>query len=346
MKLIIVCPPLAGNGGIETVLVKFVNFFSKKYDVSIILVNDPKNKVWLKQIDSHVQININNFTKLQKIKFLMKLFVQGKKDDTFIILKTSYVQLACLIRKCFLKKYKVISWIHFYINKNQATKLKNADQNWAISSNIKQSLLEAKIPSEKIKLIFNPVSKNNKLSLPKDDKFKINLVYIGRIQYLGQKNMQELLHAVKILKNVKLDIYGSGEQEDINLCKRFCDINNLNDRIIWHGWFKDPWKELKYSPSAIVLTSKIEGFPMVILESLSRGIPVLVSRFEGYEDIVIENENGMTYSVGNLQMLVSQVKKLESKKFDANSIQSSIERFYDKKYYSKLDKILNNINQK
>ena len=59
-----------------------------------------------------------------------------------------------------------------------------------------------------------------------------------------------------------------------------------------------------------------------------------------------QNENGMTYSVGNLQMLVSQVKKLESKKFDANSIQSSIERFYDKKYYSKLDKILNNINQK
>ena len=60
--------------------------------------------------------------------------------------------------------------------------------------------------------------------------------------------------------------------------------------ITWHGWVDKPWEKIN-SASCTLLLSKFEGFPMVILESLSYGIPVISSDCPtGPEDLIIDDE--------------------------------------------------------
>ena len=42
---------------------------------------------------------------------------------------------------------------------------------------------------------------------------------------------------------------------------------------------------------------------MVMLETVARGIPVITSKFKSYDDIVKENINGYSYSLGNIKEL-------------------------------------------
>lgn len=348
MKLNFVCFNLSGNGGIETVIVKVANECVKRHTVSIFLTNKPSNNVWLNNMDKNIRIIENDKNgKINKLLFILKIFLSAKNDQKFIILGANVIRLAKYIRNILGKKWTITSWIHFSLDNQSMFNPKNivyADNHWAISSSIKNQMIKLGINSNKIDLLFNPVTEyNGNLNMPIENGV-LNLVFVGHIMLDGQKNLRELMSGVaEFGKQIQVDFYGS--PDELLDCKNYSRSIGIQDQLVWHDWTTDPWVDIlkNVHPDALVLTSKFEGLPMVILEAHSRGLPVITSNFDGYRDVVYERVNGISYQLGNLSDFVQKLHQVKNVNFDSRDVQKSTEFFYDSNFFERLDQAISKL---
>ena len=128
-----------------------------------------------------------------------------------------------------------------------------------------------------------------------DDKnLEDYIVYCGRI-IDKVKNLKLLLDAynISILKgnNIKLLILGDGE--DLGLIKLYVKELGLDSNIIFKEFSENPFPYFK-NARFTVLTSRSEGFAMVLAESLSVGTPVIsVNCDAGPKEIIKHEFNGL-----------------------------------------------------
>ena len=138
---------------------------------------------------------------------------------------------------------------------------------------------------------------------------KIKLIYVGRIK--KEKGIFSLLSLIKEQSKINLTIVGAGEEDteiisepNVNVLKI---ITNKQDLI-----------NLYDNNNITVLPSYTEGYPMVILESLSRLRPVIV-----FKDIehVVENRKGIFVSNRDYSSLNEKINYIMN---NYNSIQESM----------------------
>ena len=336
---------LSGNGGTEAVLVPVLNHFAKSNSVELVIFGAPDNDYWLSKLNSNVKVKIINYSgKFSKLLSFTREAFSIKKNDLLISLSPSFIKLSSLLRKARSSNFKIISWIHFSLvdqdlfNPHDIT---YADYLLAISNKIKKQLVNLGVPSKKIAVIYNPIKQEHIWHFQQHDG--VNIAYIGRISFKGQKNLKELFDGLKNSSNTNLFIVGNGSKEEITKCKTYIDKNQITSKVTWAGWQKDPWRYLKdKNIDGVILTSKFEGLPMVFLESISRGIPVISSRFDGYDDVIKEKINGFSYEPGNIDKLTKAIAKIKDIK-DKKKIQNSINEFYNDNYFAKLDNVIKEI---
>lgn len=349
MKITFICNKITGRGGTETVLVKVLNGLKKRgYDVRLVLSNLTDDKKWLSRINSQINyVYPKNDSRLGRLLFFAKIFKQVKNKETFIILSPNLVRYFSLLERISHKQVTIVSWIHFSLDHQNFFNPKvllSADYHLAISSAIKQQLVAMGVPDNRIFLIFNPADMHH-MFRPHSQDNKSHLLYIGRVQQFGQKNLAELLSGIKqVSSDIILDVYGSGK--DLRQCKNQCRTLGIQNRVVWHGWSNDVWKDINFKPMALILTSKFEGLPMVFLEAMSRGIPCISADFDGYDDVVVEKVNGFSYHLGNTTQLASTIEKTSEMKFIPSEIQNSIEKYYSDDYYDRLENSLRIIENK
>lgn len=133
---------------------------------------------------------------------------------------------------------------------------------------------------------------------------------IGRLSY--QKGFDRLILAWSIIAKQcpgwKLNIYGSGEQQQLleNLIKSL----NCTDSI---SIFPPTPKigEIYKNTSLLALSSHFEGFPMVILEGMSCGVPIVSFDCQcGPKDIIINDYNGKLIKNGDIEAFAESLKEL------------------------------------
>lgn len=352
MRLYFICPEMNGFGGTETVVGKVTNYLaSHDYDIHLILTSKPQNTNWVNSISSNVHIKRIPHNKVGKAIGLINILSRVHDNDKVVILAANVIPFANKIRTALHRRWRIISWIHYSLthqNMFDPHNLLFADEHWAISSSIRNQLLNLGADSKQIKLIFNPIDEySGQLNQPINDGV-IRLMFVGRILFDGQKNLHDLLKAVAELKEqghrIQVHLYGVGP--DLQRCQTFAEQNNISDCLIWHGWTKDVWSQAiaKIHPQALVMTSKFEGLPMVMLEAMAHGIPCVTSRFDGYNDVLIDGVNGVSYSIGNVRMLVKSIIFISKYHFHTHRVKESIDKFYDCQYFMRLDECLENIN--
>lgn len=159
-------------------------------------------------------------------------------------------------------------------------------------------------------------------------------IAVGRLDY--QKGFDLLIEAWSLIKNKdwKLEIYGDGPEKE----KLFFKIKKLGleNQIFLKGTTKNI--EEKFLNSSIyILSSRHEGLPLVLLEAMEYGLPIV--SFEcpcGPKDILKNNsfgflvKNGMVDELANkIQELMNSLElrkkfgksgKLESEKYSLESI--------------------------
>ncbi len=351
-KIIITGFDIGGFRGMETVFNTFHDLLFNYEETEVLFVffenkNHVCNHEWLgnrKFIKLESKINNNKIKRLHYAYKLSKIIKKYKPDNII-----TYDTIGCYIchwaRKLSCFKIPIYSWNHFSLhNMYKSQYLFLADKHLAISSGIKRQLISMGIEKEKIYTIYNPIIKKEEI-IPRSED--VNFLYMGRIQFAGQKNIQELFHALsKTIGKYQLHIVGSGNENDIIKLKSLANTLKIEENIIWHGWQKSPWIYIKNNiknVTSLVLTSNYEGFPMVLCEALSYGIYSISSNCKtGPEDIIVNKINGQLYQQNNIDELASILQFLINKNIlsENKEIKNSINLFYDEIYIKNVISIL------
>ncbi|USG03721.1 hypothetical protein A4W87_02075 [Latilactobacillus sakei] len=342
-KILIVTPYLSGRGGTETVLSKILskNEFTDSYEVELLIFGGTAKKDWLSNLNCVCHSIEGNF--IQKMSKLINFMLKHSMDKV-ICLSTKQIYFMNKFRQLFKRQYKIISWIHFSLFDESTVKtkyLKFADAHLAISSGIGNQLESLGIKKDRIKVIYNPIEKKDFTVNLIDNPGSLELMYVGRITFEGQKNIRELLDSISEMPNhsVTIHFYGEGE---ISECKLYIQKNNIKQNFIWHGWVNNPFKDIKMI-SALIMTSNYEGFPMVLLEAISYGIPVIASDCPTGPKDIIKVDNGFLYAMGNQDELRGILTEFNSDIFEQTKVKNSIKKFYFKNYLGSFLEMLNEL---
>ncbi|MFI3270103.1 MAG: glycosyltransferase family 4 protein [Rikenellaceae bacterium] len=135
-------------------------------------------------------------------------------------------------------------------------------------------------------------------------------IAVGRLTY--QKGFDRLIDIWNIVNqkhpNWCLDIYGSGE--DYEALHNQITRLNLNDVVTIHQPTSDILSEIN-SSSMLLMTSNYEGLPMVLLESMSCGVPPIAFDCKcGPRDIITDGKSGFLVNDGDIETFATRVCEL------------------------------------
>jgi len=125
------------------------------------------------------------------------------------------------------------------------------------------------------------------------------LLFIGRL--VEKKGVKYLLRSIPLVRNkipdIKLTIVGDGPSREglENLAKK----SAITDYVDFVG-FKTGQEKINYFASSSILVvpsiqtrrGDVEGLPVVIMEGMAAGKPIVASNVGGISEIVKENKNG------------------------------------------------------
>lgn len=198
----------------------------------------------------------------------------------------------------------------------------------AIAENDKSRMIKYfGMSPDKIKIIYygvdiNEVRKHGvkELGKPYSGKQKIQFLNIGRFTY--QKSQEDLLKAANLLIKEFIDfhitIIGEGEEKE-NLLK-YVSCNNLTDFVTIESYKENIHKEiLKYD--VLVMTSKYEGFPYVVSDSMAIGIPVIHTDVGGVSNVIRDKIDGLIVETGNIIKIKEAMKNIATDRDLYNRIQ-------------------------
>ena len=118
-----------------------------------------------------------------------------------------------------------------------------------------------------------------------------DLCYVGRLTF--QKNPERLmeicLQLIDKKHDAKIAIIGTGELS--SYVENFISQNGVSDNIKYYGFLSNPLPFIKQS-NVLILTSRYEGTPIVALEALSLGTPVISTKVDGLIDVIQSGYNG------------------------------------------------------
>lgn len=138
------------------------------------------------------------------------------------------------------------------------------------------------------------------------------VIAVGRLDY--QKGFDRLVHAWKIIQDTGrfndwyLDIFGQGEWHD--MLQDMIDASDLSGSVHLNAPVKNIGDEYARS-SFLVMSSNYEGFPMVMIEAMACGLPVVSFDYKcGPRDIISHGDNGLLVSNGDIEGLADAMMRL------------------------------------
>ena len=301
------------------------------------------------------------------IKPVIFNFSKGLKNIFYI-----YSNLKILKRFCFENKVDIIHTHHRYpellayiISKGTGIKTIttvhslvkgkkkfsfNSDIIIAVSNSVKNLLRNYyKIPDEKITMLYNFLEVFNsneqsfdfnyraKLGIPEEDSI---ILFLGRITKI--KGVDLLIKAFKVIKqnnkNVSLLIAGQVYDKSIGRL-----LNNLPKGIKLLNIVKDTYPYYIIA-DLVVLPSRMDPFPYVMLEAGIMRKPFIGSRTGGIAEFIDDKINGLLFEPGNVEELINKIEFIidypENAKNMAENLQRKvIQECSVDKYFFKLDKI-------
>lgn len=197
--------------------------------------------------------------------------------------------LCKLMYRCILKaKEEVIKWsIRYAVKHNEYYVL------------LSKGFIQPLIDYAKIRDVSNILAISNPVTVPVDlrgfslDHKKKQLLYVGRMDY-ENKRVNRIIEAWETIFKFYIDwelvLVGDGPHKKSLI--EYVSENNI-ERVRFEGFRKDPPVAFYKDASIFLLTSDLEGFGLVIIESMSYGVvPIVYGSYEAVYDIVRDGVSG------------------------------------------------------
>lgn len=339
-KIVYCTPALYSAGGVERIVSVKASYFAEQlgYDVTIIVTEGKGRSSFFPLSDKVKVINFElGFEELWKASFLKKVYLYLKKQAKFKrLLKAELMRIRPDFTISMLRReINFITQIHdgskkigeLHVNRenyrnfesNESNVLKNLfAKMWmqSLVSNLKR-LDRLVVLTEKSKAAWpelsNVVVIPDPLPFSVDEKSSLQskrVITIGRYTY--QKGYDMLLKAWSLVEKKHPDwslaIYGMGDRKPFEDQIQALGIDE--NRIQLNGPVDDVSREYLNS-SIFALTSRFEGFGLVIIEAMSCGVPVVAFSCKmGPDEIITNGEDGYLVSVGDVNGLANKLCSL------------------------------------
>jgi glycosyltransferase involved in cell wall biosynthesis len=145
------------------------------------------------------------------------------------------------------------------------------------------------------------------------------VTYVGRLD--AQKGVRWLLEASSFwldrLPDCDLLLVGHGPEE--SALRRVCGQLGIASRVHFAGWQRDVGEILAAS-GILVLSSRWEGMPNVILQAMASRLPVLATDVEGVRELLGEEADAQTVPYGDSQALADKMVEILSDRVKAGAL--------------------------
>jgi len=148
---------------------------------------------------------------------------------------------------------------------------------------------------------------------PIPDEGPLKLICVARlIKRKGQHHLVEAINRITLQGiDIRLDLVGSGDAEEE--LREMVATLKIEDQVKFLGYIPREEIPVYYSQAHVfVLPSYNEGMSVATLEAMASGLPVIVSRTPGTEELVLEGENGLIFDWGDIDLLTQHLLKLDS----------------------------------
>lgn len=293
---------LAG-GGAERVMVNILSHISRdKIDLSLIVLRPYDDSPYKKYLPGDIKVTVilRKFDSFfEKIRQCLNFLKAVRREKPRVILSMlSHNNIMALFAGVLLRIRVVVcehNTLSEVVKTEEGRKILRlptaplvkifypfADQIVAVSEGVRADLIEKfHIRADKIQVIYNPMDIDSIIgfskALPEHPFFRegvLIFIAVGRlVQGKGFDILIEAFHMVLSEMDARLIILGEGPQEES--LKKLVDTG-LTGKVSFAGFQKNPYAFLSRA-DIFVLSSRHEGLPMVLLEAMACGIPVIAT---------------------------------------------------------------------
>jgi glycosyltransferase involved in cell wall biosynthesis len=314
-KIALVISSLSSGGG-ERVVATLSQEFAKKYDVTIILFDSANidyeygGKILDINCPDKPSFLGKSYNLLKRAYKLKNTFRKQKFDHIFGFMESAnYPSI--------LASRKTIASLHIdfnFLNPTERYLVKSiyplAKAVAPVSDDIASTLVKD-VSLDNVARIYNPVPFEELEALASEPfqharKF---LIAVGRLTY--QKHFDLMIDAFaesKAAENCDLIILGEGElRGDL---ERQIKTLKMEDRVHLPGRLKNPFKYMKHA-EFMLLSSRAEGFPMVLIEGLTLSCPAISTDCPtGPREIIQKGVNGFLINTDDKPALIESIDTL------------------------------------
>jgi glycosyltransferase involved in cell wall biosynthesis len=156
------------------------------------------------------------------------------------------------------------------------------------------------------------------------------ILCVGRLHDV-QKRISDVIRALAMLPpQWRLEIAGSGP--DRTMLEELGDHLSLSERIRYLGFVSDSTqlRDLYRRATVLALPSAYEGLPMVLLEAMSCGTPVVGSDIAAIAEVIEHGHTGLVTPVGSPELLARAICEAAVRRLElGEAARASILRDYD-----------------
>ena len=343
MRIVYIIDKLSSKGGVERIFSEKMSYLVTHYDYDVSVItysqfpetmpncyslSDKVKQIYL-CIPSHLQYQYSYPKRLwikwkyaRLLRQRLEETVNNIKPDIVIATGSTLADVVCRIKckaakiiesheaRIFTKSfylyydYSLISTFYLKLYRKRYLKVieKKADVVVSLTKNDANNWRKAK----RVEVIPNfsimPISKLSNGDIKR-------IIAVGRLEW--QKGFDRLINIWELAASKhsdwKLDIFGEGSQE-LNLRNAIKEANISNISI--HPFTKEISQE--YAESSIfVVTSRYEGFSLVLLEALRHGVPCITFDCPyGPSDLVDNEKCGYVIENGNIGLFAEKLNYL------------------------------------
>lgn len=349
-KKILIAAPTLSNGGAERVASIWAEQLAEYgYDVSLFVLARKDDEYQLsKKVNVYVCANsIKEFvSKPYLIRYKeIRRIVKGINPD-YIIPFIFSIQLWMMIVSIGLKAQRVETirtnpWMvkqNYSLYKRILLKLFYNTAYRIILQASEQKAWFSKRNQRKCVLIPNPVSDIYNNCYKNDiSRNVVNFIAVGRL--VAVKNYPMMIdsfaNAAKQYPNIKLHIFGKGEDDYTQLLQNRIDLLGMNKNIFLMGRSSQIYEEYKKN-DVFLMSSNYEGLPNALLEAMaSRLFCISTNCKTGPSDLIDDGVNGILIPVGDKNILTNTIVKVINMSYEERVAMSDAARHKIMTYCSK-----------
>ena len=188
---------------------------------------------------------------------------------------------------------------------------------------------EKKYTHEKVFVLPNSI--DTKEYNTNNTEKKYDIITLGRLSSV--KGLDYFINIIAKLKltfpNIKVGIAGKGQI--LEELQQLIDSLYLSENVILLGYVEDPVEFLN-SGKVFLTTSKTEGLPRTVIQSLACGTPVVASNVGDLSDLIINNKTGFLIEEYKEENFVKAVSSILNSSEKRNKLSQSGKEFVKNNY--------------